>query len=163
MAATNFLITLVSSQDVGDLSFSNWGKGRVTKEVAKLVEALGAGAFTGSIDVQNAPAYATGTWTAATATGVVGVAIGGFAVTVTAAGGDTATATALAAAINADASAKTVVTAAAAAAVVTLTALVPGTIGNGLTLATSGAGTGQSVGGARLAGGTGAPGNSFTC
>lgn len=156
------LITAVTTQDVGDLSFANWGKGRVSREVAKLIEALGVGAFTGSLDVQNAPAFASGTLTLSSASGAVGGTIGGTLVTVTASGGDTATATALAAAINADATVKTFVTATSAAGVVTLTAISPGTMGNSMSLVASG--TGSSASGARLTGGTLAPGlNAFSC
>src|SRR5712671_4390347 len=126
------LITAVTTQDVGDLSLANWGKGRVSRELAKLIEGLGVGEFTGSLDVQNAPAFASGTLTISSGSGAVGGTIGGTLVTVTASGGDTATATALAAAINADATAKTYVTAASAAGVVTLTAISPGTMGNSM-------------------------------
>lgn len=45
---------------------------------------------------------------------------------------------------------------------VLIKALVPGTIGNGITLAASGTGVTAPTG-ARLVGGVGAPGNSFTC
>lgn len=45
---------------------------------------------------------------------------------------------------------------------VLIKALVPGTIGNGITLAASGTGV-TAPSGARLVGGIGAPGNSFTC
>jgi len=155
------VITAVSSQDLGDLSFANWGKSRIVRELDKMIVGLGLGAFTGSLDVQNAPAYASGTLTIAGGTGTVGGTIGGKAVTVIWATSDTATATALAAAINADTTANQFVSASAAAGVVTITAIMPGTIGNGLTLVASGPGVTAS--GARLAGGTGAPGNSFTC
>src|SRR5712664_1006032 len=114
-----FIVTLVTSQDPGSLSFSDWGKGRVVRELARMIEGLGLGAFTGSIDVQNAPASASGTLTIAAGAGAVGGTIGGKAVTVVWATSDTATAAALAAAINADATANQFVTAAAVAGVVT--------------------------------------------
>lgn len=156
------LITAVTTQDVGTLSFSDWGKGRVSREVAKLIEGLGVGAFAGSLDVQNAPAFASGTLTLSSASGAVGGTVGGTLVTVTASGGDTATAAALAAAINADATVKTFVTATSALGVVTVTAISPGTMGNSMSLVASG--TGVSASGARLTGGTLAPGlNAFTC
>lgn len=156
------LVLLDTTQDVGTLSFSDWGKGRVSREVAKLVEGLGVGAFTGSIDVQNAPAFASGTLTLSSASGTVGGTIGGQAVTVTASGGDTATAAALAVAINANTTANTYVVATSALGVVTVTAIVPGTIGNSMSLVASG--TGVTASGARLTGGTLAPGlNAFTC
>lgn len=155
------LVTLVTGQDVGTLSFADWGKGRVSREIAKLVEALADGAFTGSIDVQNGPAYASQTYTITGGSGTETAIIGGISVAVTWAVSDANTATLLAAAINADATAKTYVSAAAVSNVCTVTALVPGTMGNGIT--TTATGTGNAAGGARLAGGTLAPGNSFTC
>lgn len=156
------VITAVTAQDVGDLSFANWGKGRVSREAAKLIEALGAGAFTGSLDVQNAPAFASGTLTMAGSSGAVGGTIGGTLVTVTWATSDTASAAALAVAINADATVKGFVTATSALGVVTVTAIAPGTIGNSMSLVASG--TNVTASGARLTGGTLAPGlNSFTC
>src|SRR6266851_4115331 len=139
-----FVITAQTTQDVGDLSFANWGKGRVVHELSKIIEGLGVGAFTGSLDVQNAPASASGTLTLAAAAGAVGGTIGGQLVTVVAAGGDAATATALAAAINANGTANQYVTASANGAVVTITALVPGTVGNGITLVASGTGSAAS-------------------
>lgn len=156
------LVLLDTTQDVGTLSFSDWGKGRVSREVAKLVEGLGVGAFTGSIDVQNAPAFASGTLTLSGGSGSVGGTIGGQAVTVTWATSDTLSAAALAAAINANTTANTYVVATSALGVVTVTAIVPGTIGNSMSLVASG--TGVTASGSRLTGGTLAPGlNAFTC
>jgi phage tail sheath gpL-like len=66
-------------------------------------------------------------------------------------GDDSETATALAAAINADSDLDGLVSAAADAAVVTLTALIPGELGNAVTLAISANG---SVSAARMSGGT---------
>lgn len=158
----NVVVNISSTQDVGDLSFANWGKGRVSREIAKLVEGLGTGSFTGSLDVMAAAVAASGTLTITAGTGVVGGTIGGQSVTVTWATSDTATATALAAAINADATANKYVSAVAVATVVTITALVPGTIGNGITLVASG--TGVAASGARLAGGvTTGNSNTFSC
>lgn len=155
-----YLALITSSQD-RETSFSKWGKGPVVRWFEDLVAGLGEGSHTGSIDIQRDPAYGSGTLTIASGSGTVGGSIGGKSVTVTWATSDTATATALAAAINADTTANTYVTAAAVAGVVTITALVPGTIGNGITLSASG--TGVTASGTRLASGTGAPGNSFTC
>lgn len=156
-----FVITATTSYDPGDVSFANQGKGRVTREIEKIISSLAVGSHTGSIDVQSAPTYASGTLTLSTASGTVGGTIGGKAVTVTASGGDTATAAAIAAAINADTTANQYVTATSAGAVVTVQAIVPGTVGNGITLTASG--TGVTASGTRLAGGVGAPGNSFAC
>lgn len=129
--------------------------------LAELFEKFAAGMESGLIEVAaggTQAAAATGTWTAATASGTVGVAINGATgITVTASGGDTATATALAAAINASNTAlvKNYIRASSSGAVVTITAFQKGLLGNAITLATSGAGTGQSVSGARLTGGAG--------
>lgn len=158
--ATTYLVSITSGQPTSDLDFSKWGKGRVTRDLIKLVAGLAEGAFAGSIDVQNAPVKASGTLTIAGGSGAVGGTIGGVAKTVTWATSDTASAAALAAAINADATLKQWVVASAVAGVVTITALVPGTVGNAITLVASG--TGVTASGARLASGSGAPGNSYT-
>lgn len=155
------LITAVTSQEPGDLSFASWGKGRVLAELERVLGGLSNGSFAGSLDVQKAPAYASQTYTISGGSGTETAIIGGISVAVTWATSDANTATLLAAAINADATAKTYVSAVAVSNVCTVTALVPGTMGNGIT--TTATGTGNAAGGARLAGGTGAPGNSFTC
>lgn len=158
----NVVVTINSTQDVGDLSFANWGKGRVSRDVAKLIEGLGTGSFTGSLDVTAAAVAASGTLTISGGSGSVGGTIGGQAVTVTWATSDTASAAALAAAINAQATTLQYVVATSLAGVVTITSLVPGTVGNGVTLVASG--TGVSASGARLAGGVGQnAGNVFSC
>lgn len=96
---------------------------------------------------------ATGTITLSSASGAVGATINGTLVTVTASGGDTATAAALVTAINgAAAIVSDHVLATSSAGVVTLTAKMPGHCGNAITLAASG--TGSSVSGARLTGGS---------
>ena len=103
---------------------------------------------------------ATGTITLSAASGAVGATINGTLVTVTASGGDTATAAALAAAINAAAAIVSEhVLATSLAGVVTLTARALGHAGNAVTLVASG--TGSSVSGARLTGGS-ATRTSFT-
>lgn len=109
----------------------------------------------GGTVASSAGAQAAGTWTTSTGSGVMGVALNGVAITVTWATSDTATATALAAAINSSTNAlvQGIVFAASALGVVTITAVRGGISGNAITLATSGAGTGQSVSGARLTGG----------
>lgn len=158
----NVVVTINSTQDVGDLSFANWGKGRVSREVAKLIEGLGTGSFTGSLDVTAAAVAASGTLTISGGSGAVGGTIGGQLVTVTWATSDTLSAAALAAAINANATTLQYVVATSLAGVVTITSLVPGTVGNGVTLVASG--TGVSASGARLASGAGQnAGNVFAC
>lgn len=111
----------------------------------------------GSVEIQaagTAAVRASGTLTLSSAAGAVGGTIGGTLVTATAAGGDTNSAALVAAAINANATTKTKVYATASGAVVTLKALVPGVLGNLVTLVASG--TGVTAGGATLAGGAGA-------
>lgn len=133
-------------------------RGREAIQAASdLLLRLMSGNEKGSVEIQaggSASARSAGTITLASASGAVGATIGGTAKTVTASGGDAATAAALAAAINADATIGKKVYAAASGAVVTLKALVPGVLGNGIALVASG--TGSSVSGATLTGGAGA-------
>jgi uncharacterized protein YdbL (DUF1318 family) len=107
----------------------------------------------GSATLEVGTAAATGTVTISSGSGAVGATINGTLVTVTWATSDTASAAALAVAINAAAAiVSSHVTATSAAGVVTLTSKFPGPAGNAVTLALSG--TGVTVSGARLAGGT---------
>jgi phage tail sheath gpL-like len=102
---------------------------------------------------------ASGTLTISSGSGSVGGTIGGTAKTVTWATSDTASAAALVTAINADTTINKLVIATSAAGVVTLTALVPGAVGNKITLVASG--TGVTASGATLASGAGADTNGY--
>jgi phage tail sheath gpL-like len=97
---------------------------------------------------------ATGTVTLSTASGTLTATINGVAITATASGGDTNSAALLAAAINASSNALVThhVSASSSGAVVTITAKVPGYVGNAITLA--GSGTGVTASGARLTNGS---------
>lgn len=118
-----------------------------------------------TISVRNTGVKATGTVTCASIADSDTVTINGVAFTAQDAspganeflqtGDDTADAAALAAAINASASAgiSGIVTATSSGAVVTVSAAVPGKIGNAITLASSN-GTRAAVSAARLAGGS---------
>src|SRR5438132_2111071 len=120
MAATTYLIKLVTDRPVRDLSFANFGKNGVCMELERVFGAFPQGMLGfSSLDIQSGAVAASGTLTLSTASGTVGGTIAGVAKTVTWATSDTATATALAAAINADATLKTFVSAAAVGGVVT--------------------------------------------
>jgi phage tail sheath gpL-like len=161
--ANLYKMLVVSTEDAVS-SFANFGKGRVLNEIEGVLLGLAMGSFSGSVDIQRDPAYASVTATfVGTPGNVAGVTIGGTSVTVTEGASDTASAALLAAAINANATTKTYVTAAAALGVVTITALEPGTMGNAIATVAAGANAGDiTVATARLAGGTGGPGNSYT-
>lgn len=109
-----------------------------------------------SVDVRSVAVPASGTISVAGADGGTYTAtINGVAITVTGtSGNNTATATSIAAAINASTNAlvQNIVTASSSAGVVTITAVVPGVLGNCITLAASG--TGATASGARLTGGS---------
>jgi len=102
----------------------------------------------------NDAVYAYATLTISGGSGSVGGTIDGTAKTVTWATSDANSAALLAAAVNADATISKKVLATAAGNVVTLTALVPGAIGNKYTLVASG--TGVTASGANFANGAGA-------
>lgn len=113
------------------------------------------------IQIKSAAVKATGTVTLASHVAADTVTINAVTLTAIASGAtssqynvgadDTATAVNLAATINAHTTLSTLVSAEAASGVVTLTALIPGAIGNAVTLAISAHG---SVSAARMAGGT---------
>lgn len=109
-----------------------------------------------NIDVRDAAVLATGTITVAGADGGTYTAtINGVAITATGTNGNnTTTAASIAAAINASSNAlvRNIVTATSAAGVVTISAVIPGVVGNCITLAASG--TNATASGARLTGGT---------
>ena len=107
-----------------------------------------------NIDVRDAAVLATGTVTLSGGSGTITATINGVAIAITWATSDTNSAALLAAAINASTNAlvKNIVTATSAAGVVTISAVVPGVVGNCVTLAASG--TGATASGARLTGGT---------
>lgn len=107
-----------------------------------------------TIDVRDAAVLATGTVTLSGGSGTITATINGVAIAITWATSDTNSASLLAAAINASTNAlvQNIVTASSAAGVVTISAVVPGVVGNCVTLAASG--TGATASGARLTGGT---------
>ena len=107
-----------------------------------------------NIDVRDAAVLATGTVTLSGGSGTITATINGVAIAITWATSDTNSAALLAAAINASTNAlvKNIVTATSAAGVVTISAVVPGVVGNCVTLAASG--PGATASGARLTGGT---------
>jgi phage tail sheath gpL-like len=125
---------------------------RLKNQLKRLQE----GAVTTAVTVKarNTAVAATGTVTCSSTAGTLTTTINGVAINATAGGDDPASATAIAAAINASTNAlvKNVVTASAASAVVTITSVMPGVLGNCITLASSG--TGVTASGARLTGGT---------
>ncbi|HET9554907.1 MAG TPA: hypothetical protein VFP50_18220 [Anaeromyxobacteraceae bacterium] len=128
-----------------------------------LLVGLALGQYAGTFDVIASATNgvkASGTLTIAAGTGAVGGTIGGTLKTVTWATSDTASAAALAAAINTDATINKLVTASSAAGVVTLTANMPGPLGNKVALVASG--TGVTASGATLANGVGADGQPTT-
>ena len=102
----------------------------------------------------NDAVYASQTYTLSSASGTITATIDGTAVNTVTAGGDTASAALEAANINANTTVNKKVVATSSGAVVTVTALIPGAIGNKIT--TTGSGTGHTAGGATLAGGAGA-------
>lgn len=123
-------------------------------EVANAVDAMNAGVLDGKLEVAVDAAVASGTWTVASGTGALTCVINGVTINRTWATSDTATATALVGDINGHANSliKDHVSATNAAGVVTITSKTPGLPGNAITLA--GTGTGVTVSGARLTGGT---------
>lgn len=135
------------------------GAGASGDQVQRLVTVLrgiASGAYAGNVRIATASAnaaFASGTLTISSGSGAVGGTIGGTAKTVTWATSDTASAAALVTAINADTTLNKYVLATSAAGVVTITAVSPGQIGNGITLTASG--TGVTASGAKLSGGTG--------
>lgn len=107
-----------------------------------------------TIDVRDGAVAATGTVTLSGGSGTITATINGVAIAITWATSDTNSASLLAAAINASTNAlvQNIVTATSVAGVVTISAVVPGVVGNCVTLAASG--TGATASGARLTGGT---------
>lgn len=91
------------SREPGTLSFADWGKNRVARELDAQIGALGVGSHTGSLDLQLNPQSASGALAIAAGTGAEAAVIGGRTVTVTWAASDANTSDLLAAAINADA------------------------------------------------------------
>lgn len=116
-----------------------------------------------------APVAATGTIVGSTVVATNTVVIGGFTLTAVASGAtanqfnvgasDTLTMAALAAKINGHATISQYVTAEAASTTVTLTATLPGAIGNGISLAATG---GLSIGGSATRMASGSDGTSVT-
>lgn len=122
--------------------------------LSNFFEALNAGIYNGKVEMAGGAARATGTWTVASGTSALTCVINGVTINRTWATSDAATAAALVSDINNHANAliNTHVSATSVGGVVTITAKTPGNPGNAITLA--GTGTGVTVSGARLAGGT---------
>lgn len=148
------VVVIKTGQDISlNLAADSRTRNELVNKLINYIQGIHDGALPGDLQVDVGDSPAVGWWLAATASGVVGVNIGGTAVTVTAAGGDAATASALAAAINANATLAKIVRAAVNSTDpnrVLIWSRFPGTAANATTLATSGAGTGQSVSGASL-------------
>lgn len=136
-------------------------RGLACSEVARFFDALGNGGHIATVEMVrdggNATA-ASGTVTAAGASGSVSVVVNGVTFTVTADAGDNAAIAALAAAITAsvDPLVAPFVTASAALSDLTVTAKTKGSAGNTITLGASG--TGLTASGNRLSGGAVASG-----
>lgn len=133
----------------------------IYKGLDDFFEELNVGAYRSNINVMTNGVYATGTATLASVIATNTIVIGGVTLTCVNSGAtsvqfnkgttDTITAANLAAAINALSTLNCVVAATSAAAVVTVNCLVPGTIGNLVTLSATG---GTITVGAALTGGT---------
>lgn len=133
MTTQNVVVTLSTSQDVGDLSFANWGDEAVDR-IVRLIAGVQMGSFTSSIDAQLAPAYAYGVLVVSGGAGADGGTIGGKLVTATFATSDANTSDLIAAAVLADTTANKFVSATSRAATGTVTIA----SGAGLTTATFG-------------------------
>lgn len=143
--------TLVLTRDyAGDLSLpSTLGRREAFRRLSDFLAALNNGAKSGTtLVVQDTSVYATATVTCANVNAADTVTVGNTVFTAVNGGtptsvqfdmsGDaTAEGAALAAAINAHTTVSKIVSASAATGVVTLTAKVPGAIGNGLQLSSS--------------------------
>lgn len=171
--ASSFVITLKSARTDTD-AISRWKKAssdarNECRVLEHLFERLASGLESGSFDVQtsaNAPVRASGTVTLTYASVLANdtVTIAGTALTCSASTTDAThfkkvtdgptTATNLATCINTNTTLNKFLLASASSSVVTVTCLVPGTIGNTLTLATSN-GTGFVVSAATMASGAG--------
>jgi hypothetical protein len=115
------LALLNCSREPGTLSFADWGKGRIIRELDAQISALGLGTHTGSLDVQRDPAYASGVLAMSGGATAVGGTIGGKLVTATWATSDANSCDLVAAAILADTTANKFVTAVSRAATGTIT------------------------------------------
>jgi hypothetical protein len=137
--AKNF--TIVVSGDNDELPVVDGNKVRTLGQLVKYFRSMAGGARLGAttMKVRNTAVAASGTLALSTASGVVGAKINGVSFTVTASG----------------ALVQNLVTASASGANVTVTAVVPGKVGNCITLEVAGAGSGHSVTtGDRLVGGS---------
>lgn len=143
-------------------SSSTPGQGNsVLKQMDDFLLELITGVYRSNVQVMSSGVYATGTATLASTVATNTIVIGGVTLTAVNSGAtsvqfnvgatDTITATNLAAAINALTTINKVVQATSSAAIVTIACLVPGTIGNLVTLS---AGGGTITVGASLTGGT---------
>lgn len=162
MAKYGSVFITLTDKDFTEVSNAGDGKG-FCAAMQKLLGELASGCTRGSVLVDQATTYATGTFTLASVIATDAVSINGTTFTCVASGAtgnqfnlggtDILTAAALAAAINASATAlvNEHVTATSSGAVVTVTAAYPGTPGNAITIA-SADGT-ITASGARLTGG----------
>lgn len=135
----------------------------VIGRVASYIEAVAGGVHGGRLSVVTTTVQASGTITLSSLAAADTITINGRVYTASASpsgaqqflvtGGDTLAAAAFAAKMNADTSTVVtdVVTATAAAGVITITSIVPGNVGNAMTIAISAHGTAS---GGRLTGGT---------
>lgn len=156
--ATEFtLIRLTHEGRAVDLDLGQQPSGAAYEGLAALAnyfDALNAGIRNGKAEIAGGAARAAGTWTTSAGTGALTCTINGVTINRTWATSDTATAAALANDINTHANAliNSHVSATSVGGVVTITSKTPGNPGNAITLA--GTGTGVTVSGARLTGGT---------
>lgn len=135
----------------------------VIERVASYISAVAGGVHTGRLSVVTSAVQASGTITLSSLAAADTITVNGRTYTASASpsgaqqflvtGGDTLAGAAFAAAMNADTSTlvSDVVTASSAAGVITITSIVPGNVGNAMTIAISAHGTAS---GARLTGGT---------
>jgi hypothetical protein len=170
-------VSLVIKTTKDPNEFKKAGQGTINiNRLQNLLKGFEVGSFLGSIAIYGStadPVAASGTITLATAVAANTVTIGKTVFTASASpssntatavdflvtGSDTVVAAALAAAINANAlGAAQIVSATSALGVVTVTALVPGVLGNQIALAKSGAPI--TVSASYLASGAGGPGGS---
>lgn len=148
MSVINRLVVTTNTNGVTPVGFSNADAPKIIRECADLLGRAAQGGCSANVKLAFAPVAAQGKLTM-TGNGTNGdtITIGNVVITIVTSGATgnqvnvaaspTALATAVAAVVNTSSSFTGVATASSAAAVLTLTAALPGTIGNGLQLSES--------------------------